>query len=76
MRAAAATMLLALAPHLAWAQPTPAKPVRLVVPFAAGSQADVVARLLAEKLQTALAHPIAIENRPGVSAEAAALPER
>jgi tripartite-type tricarboxylate transporter receptor subunit TctC len=66
---AAAALLLAL-PALAEWQPTRA--VRLVVPFAAGGQPDVVARSLAEPLSRALAQPVIVENRPGAGGNIAA----
>lgn len=54
----------------------PAKPVRLIVPYAAGISPDVVARLLADKLSQAWGRPVLVDNRPGASgiigAEAAA----
>jgi tripartite-type tricarboxylate transporter receptor subunit TctC len=43
----------------------PMKPIRLLVGGAAGSVPDVLARLLGERLSTALGQPIVIENRPG-----------
>src|SRR5688572_6208279 len=52
--------LLASAP-LAWAQ---AKPIRIIVPYAAGGPIDVTARLLAERVKDSLG-PVIIENRPG-----------
>lgn len=68
--ACAAAALLVSLPALADWQPTRA--VRLVVPFAAGGQPDVVARSLAEPLSRALAQPVIVENRPGAGGNIAA----
>jgi tripartite-type tricarboxylate transporter receptor subunit TctC len=56
--------LLLTAP--AWAQPSwPAKPIRLVVNFAPGGAADVIARALGPQLSQALQQPVIIDNKPG-----------
>jgi tripartite-type tricarboxylate transporter receptor subunit TctC len=54
-----------LAAPLVNAQPYPNKPIRLVIPFAAGQGADVAARLIAQKLSEDIGQPIIIDNRPG-----------
>jgi tripartite-type tricarboxylate transporter receptor subunit TctC len=47
------------------AQTWPARPVRVIVPFAPGGPTDVMARILAHKLSESLGHQFVVENRPG-----------
>ncbi|MET4577495.1 Bug family tripartite tricarboxylate transporter substrate binding protein [Ottowia thiooxydans] len=43
----------------------PTRPIKITVPYAAGGSADVIARVLAERLQAQLGQPVIIDNRPG-----------
>ncbi len=49
------------------AQPYPSRPIRLVVPFAAGGPADFLGRVIGQKLGEALGQQIVIDNRPGAN---------
>jgi len=57
---------------LAWpvfAQPYPAKPIRLVIPWPAGGPTDVLGRVFAERLSKVLGQPLVIDNRGGASGD-------
>lgn len=56
---------LVLAPASLEAATWPAKPLRMVVPVAAGSTTDIIPRLVAEQLSAQLGEPIVVENRVG-----------
>ncbi len=66
MRSLVAALLLSLTAP-AWAQTYPARPVRLVVPFAPGGSADLVGRLLGQKLSETWGQQVIVENKGGGS---------
>jgi tripartite-type tricarboxylate transporter receptor subunit TctC len=58
---------------IAMAQAYPARPVTIVVPFAAGGGSDLLARLVAQRLEPRLGKPFLIENKPGAATSLAAM---
>jgi tripartite-type tricarboxylate transporter receptor subunit TctC len=65
---ALAAILLSLgAIEPAWSQPYPARPVTVIVPFAAGGATDTLTRFLAEQIRPILGQPIVIENVAGAA---------
>src|SRR6516165_2773932 len=51
--------------HFAWAQAYPTRPITMIVPFPAGGAADVIARIVAERMRRLFGQPIVIENIGG-----------
>jgi tripartite-type tricarboxylate transporter receptor subunit TctC len=65
-RAAACAIFAAAAfAQPAIAQPYPSKPIRIVVPFAAGGAVDVVARVIGQRLSEQVNQPVIVDNKPG-----------
>jgi tripartite-type tricarboxylate transporter receptor subunit TctC len=58
-------LLVALHLPLAWAQAWPTKPIKIIVPSAAGSAPDIMTRLLGVELQKRLGQSVVAENKPG-----------
>ncbi|HZD19183.1 MAG TPA: tripartite tricarboxylate transporter substrate-binding protein, partial [Burkholderiales bacterium] len=59
--------LLAFCASLAFAQDFPAKPLRLVIGYAAGGPTDVIGRLLAQDMAASLGQPVVVENKTGAN---------
>jgi tripartite-type tricarboxylate transporter receptor subunit TctC len=68
---AAGAAALPVASRFALAQAYPARPVRILVGFAAGGSFDIVARLIGQWLSDQLHQPVIVENRPGASSNLA-----
>ncbi len=63
----AAALALVAAAGAAFAQAYPAKPIRIIVPFAAGGTSDILARAIGPKLTAAWGQPVVIENKTGAN---------
>ena len=72
LQLAASAAALPAIPHVARAQAWPARPVRILVGFAAGGNFDIVARLIGQWLSEQLHQSVIVENRPGASSNVAA----
>ncbi len=55
----------ALRPAMAWAEDFPARPIRFVVPLAAGGSADLLARLVGQHMAEQWGQPVVVEMKPG-----------
>src|SRR5688572_9015712 len=64
---AAALAALLLVPPAAAAQDYPAKPIRVIVPYAAGGGVDILARLVGQQLSERFKQPVVVENQGGGS---------
>jgi tripartite-type tricarboxylate transporter receptor subunit TctC len=72
LRLAASTVALPAVLRQAWAEAYPSRPVHIIVGFAPGGPADIVARLTGQRLAEQLGQPFIIENRPGAGSSIAA----
>jgi tripartite-type tricarboxylate transporter receptor subunit TctC len=64
---ASALLAFSALPVAAQSEEFPTKPIRIIVPTAAGGAADFVARVLADKVQSTIGQPVIVEARPGAN---------
>ena len=69
LRFMALAAICAAAAPAALSQPYPSHVVKIVVPFAAGSATDIMARIMADEFRMAFDQPFIVENKPGASAQ-------
>jgi tripartite-type tricarboxylate transporter receptor subunit TctC len=67
-KASVALLVLAFASPLAWSQTFPNRPIRVLVPFTAGSGSDTAARFFGDRISATLGQPVVVENKPGADA--------
>ena len=65
LRLTAGAAVLPAASQIASAQPYPARPITIVVPYPPGGPTDTIARLLAERMRASLGQPVVVENTSG-----------
>ena len=65
-------VIVACAAIAGWAQTYPAKPIRIIVPFPAGGSADIMARLVGQKMTETWGQQVVIDNRAGAGGNIAA----
>src|SRR5436190_15866648 len=64
---AAGAVAMPVASRIAWAQTYPTRPITIIVPVGAGGAADLIARIMAERMRGSLGQPCVIENVPGAN---------
>jgi tripartite-type tricarboxylate transporter receptor subunit TctC len=65
LRTTGAIATLWTSPRFAWAQAYPARPVRMIVPFGPGGNADILGRIIAQKLSERFGEQFYVENVGG-----------